>query len=364
MRLLLQKLFLPLFIFFAESDAIAQQVWPSPELEQMYKHAQEDIELGNSKDAVVIYKQAIQLAPGIFILYKELARLYYQSGSYADAEQTLASLITKPEADAECYQLMAASYAATDKIKDARSVLQMGLERFPASGLLYYEKGMEHEKEKKPEAALHAWLDGIAHDPAYAPDYYEAARCYLASDNVLWGLFYGEQFLYMKHDTAGEQELKDKLFAGYKTFFDNLVMGAAPQFGTKNNKQSANTFEEAVRQVYTSLTPVVSDGITTENLTMVRTRFLMDWFSGYGGKYPFSLFSYEDELVRSGHFDMGNEWLFGMAESKVQYEAWNTFHPGDLNRLMEWQAANRIQPSSTDFYNDGNMDGLFDRKKK
>jgi hypothetical protein len=112
--------------------------------------------------------------------------------------------------------------------------------------------------------------------------------------------------------------------------------------------QKAAGFESSVLSVYQMLTPVVSDGITTENLVMVRTRFLMDWFRQYGEKYPFTLFSYLDGLIRLGKFEIYNEWLFGAAESEVDYESWNQFHEGDIDRFLKWKETHGLTLTASD----------------
>jgi len=179
---------------------------------------------------------------------------------------------------------------------------------------------------------------------------------YLGSEHVLWGLLYGEIFLNIEHDTTGDDELKTRLFTGYKTMFDNFANGIP-------DRNNTGTFENAVLRVYSSLTPVISDGITTDNLTMVRARFFMDWFSGYAKKYPYSLFSYQDNLIRSGHFDIYDQWLFGKAEGLPQYEAWNNFHEGDIDRFLKWRSTAKLQPVTADFYNSRDIKGIFNKRK-
>ncbi len=362
MKLILQKLFLPFVILFISFIAMGQEGRSSPEWEQMYTNAKRDLDHGNLEDAIVTYRQAIQLAPGNIILYKGLGKALYLNGKFKEAEQILTQLINETVTDEEFYRLLAASQTAQNETKSATVTLKKGLARFPGSGLLYHELGKQYNN--KPGAALNALLDGILKEPGYPENYYEAARVYLSSDKVFWGLLYGEIFLYMEHDTTGDDELKRMLFKGYKTMYGNLSQDALPEYGKAANKSPATTFEDAVMQVYSLLTPVISDGITTGNLTMIRTRFLMDWFPAYGDKYPFSLFSYEDNLVRSGHFDICNQWMFGKAENAPQYEAWNNFHEGDVARFLKWKAANKLHPLSNDFYNNRNMDELFNKKNK
>lgn len=329
-------LVLPSFVF-------GQTAWPSPEIGQMYRNADDDIARGNYKDAITICRQAILLAPHLPVFTNQMAVAYYLSGDYNQAETTLNKL-ERQECDTQCFRLLAASQAALKKIKQSEKTMQSGIDLFPGSGSLYHEKGIICTLAGKEEEAINAWQDGMEHDPGFAPDYYDAATACISSGNVLRGLIYGEIFLAMKHDTVADTALKNKLYAGYQAFFEKIADNGKP-----DKKQQKTTFEDAVLKTYTMLTPVVSDGITTENLVMVRTRFLMDWFAGYSEKYPFPLFSYLDEMIATGHFDVYNQWLFGAAENSQQYDAWNRFHEGDMARFEEWKAANPFIPAGFSF---------------
>jgi len=358
-----QKLFQLIALLLCSITVSGQEKWPSPDLKQMYSNARAYIAAGNYSDAVITCKQAVLLAPDMLIFYQALGNAYFLSGNYPMAEQTLAPLTSKHDADTQCYRLLAASQAAQKEIKKALSTLQMGLNRFPESGLLYHEMGIICKEDNKTGDALNAWLDGIRQDPAYPDNYYEAAHIYLATDKVTWGLLYGETYLNMQHDTTGDAALKNKLFTSWKTMFDNLVSDKDIKQGISKNRELAGTFETAVQKTFTLLTPVVSDGITTENLVMVRTRFLMDWFATYSAKYPYPLFSYLRDMVSNGRFDIYNEWLFGNAENKEQYIAWNKFHDGDIARFEDWHATHPFHPEA-DAYNSRNIKELIRRSKR
>jgi tetratricopeptide (TPR) repeat protein len=345
MKPFLQKIIL-ICVFFSPTFMFAQEKWSSPEVAQMYADGVIYIAAGNYTKAIITFKQALLLDPGKTSVLKKLGRAQYLSGNYDDAVQTINSIGGIPGADDECYQLQAACFEAQKHYKQASAVLQAGMVKYPYSGLLYHERGHLYYLQREHEDALAAWLDGIAKDPGYPLNYYEASLVYLGTNKVVWGLLYGEIFLNMEHDTIVDLEIKKKLFAGYKTLFDNI---AENKPGAKQDRDTTN-FEAAVLRTYSMLTPVVSDGISTTRLTMVRTRFLMDWFSVNSSKFPFSLFSYQDELIRTGHFDIYNEWLFGEAENIQEYKAWNVFHEGDMNRFKEWQKSHRYRPVTRDFY--------------
>jgi Tfp pilus assembly protein PilF len=348
----LQKLFLVLVCMAGAPLSHAQQTRPSPEADLIYRHAGEYLSAGNYKDAIVTYRQAILLNPEKFVLYKDLGKALYLSGNFDEARETLAPLLSRPGADAETYLLLSRSYAATGNLKKATATLHSGVRQFPSSGMLYDELGNIRQSEKRNEDALNAWLDGIAHDAAYPGNYYHAAVAYLNSNDVLWGLLYGEVYLSITRDTTHVGEIKKMLFAGYRQMFDDISANASIRIGKAHTPAAPAGFEDAVNQVYTTLTPVVSDGITTENLVMVRTRFLMEWFATYHKKYPFCLFTWQHDLVKNGKFEIYNEWLFGEAESPVEFKAWNQFHDGDIIRFLQWRAAHPLLPVASDFYNE------------
>ena len=342
------KILLPCLLLF-NGAIYAQNDWPSPELEQMYHHAQDYVNIGNYKDAITTYRQAILLAPGKFALQKGLGTALYLTGDFGNTIKTLIPLIDLKEAEEQCFLLLAKSEIAIGDTKAARTTLRKGLQRFSSSGSLYHESGSLYALDRKHRAALDEWMHGISVDPNYSTNYYDAALACLTTRNVMRGLLLAEIFLNIAPDTTKEQEVKKMLFTGYKTMFDNIVQKAI-KATTYTGGKPGISFEEAVEEIYRSLTPVISDGITTENLTMVRTRFLMDWHAKYAGVYPFSLFTYQDYLLRNGLFDMYNEWLFGKAESITEYNAWTQFHPVETNLFLEKQKEHPLHPTSTDFY--------------
>lgn len=363
MRLIIKQLFFQSVFLFVSVAVFAQDGWPTPEVAQMYSHAGDYMAAGNFKDAIITYKQAIKLAPGKMVLYRGLGDALYRSGDYDGAEKILESVADRAGVDAECFRLLALAHVAKHENKHAIAALKNGLERFPSSGMLYHEKGSVYLLENKREEALSEWINGIEKEPGFSANYFDAATSYFSSNDVMWGIIYGEIFLTMQHDTARDDEMKNKLLIAYKAMFDGFAKGDVTKFSDPSKHAAVKDFEDAVKNIFESLTPVVSDGITTENLAMVRVRFLMEWGTTYSKKFPFPFFSYLDNVIRIGRFDVYNEWLFGKAESAAEFKAWNEFHEGDVSRFLEWQNVNKFVPSGSDFYNRRNMKNLFDKKK-
>jgi hypothetical protein len=326
-------------LLLISAHGTAQERWPSPEVEQLYTNAAGNLARGDYAGALTLCRQGLALAPGSVSFRRLQGRARYHSGDYAGADSTLSTLLAGGIEDTGSYRLVALSKAALGKIKQAQFVLSSGMGRFPTAGMLYYERGLLARMPGGEDDAGPWWLKGIGKDHSCPANFAAQALEDLASGELAWGLLYAETFLAMPHDTAGDDSMKKKLLAGWTSFFASLPAPAA-------KKQSE--FSKAFYDIYTSLTPVMSDGVTTANLVMVRTRFIMDWLANYRGKLWHPLFDYQNELVARGKFEIYNEWLFGRAESETEYRAWNEFHPGDIARFSEWRQQHSYQPGGTD----------------
>ncbi len=343
----------------------AQGVWPTPEAEQMYKDAREFYSRGNLKQAIITYQQAIQIAPDVMLLYRDLGQAYYMANDYDNALNTLEPIVKNGAGDAQCYQVIAACYQAKGEKKKARSTLQKGIASYSNSGLLYSQMGKLHEEENETVYALESWLKGIANDPAYHINYYDAARMYMSTNKPVWAILYGEMFVNLEQQTPRANETRVMLMDAYRKLYATIPAMEVPKFGSKQTVTEAKNFEDAVLRTFIKLSPVVSDGVTAENLTMLRTRFLMDWTIQYASKYPFSLFSRQDMLLRNGYFDIYNQWLFGKAENQEFFEAWKKFHAKAIPSLEQWLRDHPYHPVAGDAYNDTKVsDNIFSKKRK
>ncbi len=333
----IKKLFLCFTLIFCKVICQGQETGLSPELKQMYRNVEQYRQLGNYKDAIITLKQLLVLAPGHNTLITELGNLYYVSGEYSLAAETLEPLMKEPHSSDTVFQLLAASQMVQKEFKKANNTLNKGQAGFPSSCMLFYRRGQLCMLQQDNDAAIQAWQAGIQACPGEPLNYLEAARAYLNTDNKIEGLMLGEAYLAMRSDTAGNDSVKKMIFEGWKNYFVTL---ADKKPGKNTGKGSAQIIDD----YYRMLTPVVSDGITTENLTMVRTRLLMEWVANQPRPGRGDLFEYQDDLIRNGRFDMYNEWLFGKAEHEGQYNAWLKFHDYEMEQFLKWRSANPFKP--------------------
>ncbi|MCB0699899.1 MAG: tetratricopeptide repeat protein [Chitinophagales bacterium] len=341
--------------------ASAQSIWPTPEVEQLYKEARDFHSRGNLREAIIRYQQAIQIAPDIVLLHRELAHSYYLAKGYDEAIATLDPIIKQQKADAETYKIMTECLIAIGEEKKAKKLLRQGVEALPNAGVLYHQMGLMYESNNEVVYALESWLDGIERDPTYHLNYYEAARTYMKTNKTVWAIIYAEMFINIEQQTPRSYDTRRLLLESYQKLFNTVATGTVPKFGATGRETGPVGFEEAVYDTYIKLSPVMSDGITTENLIMLRTRFLMDWTVQYAERFPHSLFARHDDFVRNGYFDMYNQWLFGKVENLQQYDAWMKFHENAMPRFETRLRQSPYKPLKSDFYNDKVVDGIFDK---
>lgn len=269
---------------------------------------------GDYPNATLVLNKAIQQAPENLDLQNDLLFNYYLSQDYAKAVELGKKLTSQPDADIRSYQLLGLTYRNIEEVKECEKLYRAGLKAYPNSGVLYNEFGEFLWARKKPEEAIDLWEKGIAADANYSGNYYNASKYYYLTTDKVWCLIYGELFVNLESYSRRTPEIKQLLLDGYKKYYTNMNALKAPD--------EKNGFELAFSDILNKNVTTVSTGVTAASLTMLRTRFLLDWFEKEPGKYAFRLFDYQRQLTREGFFDAYNQWLFGAAQSLPDFQQW------------------------------------------
>jgi len=209
-------------------------------------------------------------------------------------------LTARPDADVQCYQMLGLTYKSVAEDKEAEKLYKSGLQKFPNEGILYSEYG-DLIAAKEPENAQKLFEKGIEVDRNHSSNYYFLSKQYAQKGDVIWSILYAEIFLNMESFTARSTEMKNLLLEQYKSFFIN---GYKPPVPTTNSKKKNNTiqFAAAVGEILNKQQSQVSLGVTPESLTVIRTRFILDWYNKYAEKFPFKLFEHQRQLLQEGFF--------------------------------------------------------------
>lgn len=284
---------------------------------------------GDYANAIVVLTGAVQKDPQNIELLKDLAFNYYLQREYAKGLNIARPLTERSDADVQCYQMVGLFYKAIDDPKECEKLYKAGIKRFPRSGVLYNEYGEMLIAKQDYSAAIKQWEKGIEIDPSYSSNYYNATRYYFATYDKVWSIIYGEIFVNLESYSKRTAEIKDLLLEGYKKLFaDGDLL---------KNQNAKSPFVVAYLNTLGKLTPTIAQGITTESLTVLRTKFILAWYEKSATGFPFRLFDYQRQLLKDGLFDAYNEWVFGATENLPSFQAWTNAHSDEYNRFVNFQ---------------------------
>jgi tetratricopeptide (TPR) repeat protein len=338
-------------ITFLASTANAQLAGDSPELLQLIKNAGDHLNKGQYDNAAALYKQAIRMAPDNIALRKDLAYTYLLKREYNTAREIITQVLKSSAADAQVYQIASAIELQDGKSAKAKRIINNGLDKFPHSGVLYNAKGnhmITESKSAKP--ALKEWLRGIAVDPAFPTNYYNAAKTLFKEGDYIWTIIYAEKFVNLESQTAKAVEMRKILFDAYKQVFQLKYADGIPDFNTNPSasKNAKLKFEDAFVHAINANISTVADGFSLDNVSMLRTRFLIFWNNHYEERFPQSIISYQSRLMKAGHYPAYNQWLFGAMISSQEFSTWLGQFKSAYQKFEQWKQTNVYIPNNGD----------------
>jgi tetratricopeptide (TPR) repeat protein len=288
---------------------------------------------GDYTNAILVLNRAAALKPGDLGIEKDIAYNQYLAGNLDQAAVLAKQLLEREDADVQAYQIAGNIFKGMNNNKECLKLYKKGIKKFPNSGALHFEYGEVLLIDEQRQEAIDQWETGIDTDPSYSGNYYHAAKFYAFNKyNIIRTILYGEIFVNLESYSVRTAEMKDYLLKSYKEFYVS-----APEPDSKK----ANAFETAVATTLRKQSDQLSRGVNTESLTIIRTRFLLDWFEHSAEKYPYRLFEQQQYLVREGLFEAYNQWLFGQVNDIVQYQQWASNNPKKVADFTHYQK-NRV----------------------
>ena len=339
---------------FIVAGVLFSQVVVAQDAKELYNTATGFRRTGDYSNAILVLNQALQLEPDNFEYKKQLGFTFYLKGDLVKAKSVIEPLLNSKEADVQVFQIAGNIFIGREEWKAAQRIYERGIRKFPNSGELYNDNGNMQMNFKMYDAALKSWIKGIEQDPGFPGNYYNATKTYSYSNNPLWCILYGETFMNMESFTTRTAEIRNIVLESYKKLFnDPSLFESALTDDKKGKRGGGSDFAEAYKACMGKQISVVTGGIDPDALIMVRTRFLLDWFSFYGMKYPYALFDFQRNLLQEGMFESYNQWLFGPASNQANYKAWVGLHKQDYDAFQKFQRSYPLKPRPDEYYNDG-----------
>jgi len=322
----MKKIFSLLLVLSVSFSVMSQPEDPKT----LHETAKTFMRSGDFDNAIIVLTRALQQDKDNLEMQKDLVMSYYLKRDYQKALDGVKSLIERDDADAVTFQIAGNVYKALEQVKDCEKMYKKALKKFPKNGPLYSEYG-ELLWATKNFSAIEQWEKGIEMDPGYSGNYYNAALFYFYAKDKVWSLIYGEIFVNMESLSERGAAMKEQLLQAYK---EKLFADADLMAGEEKNKSE---FAKAFLQGMSKQSSLAAKGINTEVLTMIRIRFILDWYENNAAKFPFRLFDYQQQLIREGMFDAYNQWLFGATENLAAYDNWTKTHAEEYNGFNAFQ---------------------------
>ncbi|MBL0055659.1 MAG: hypothetical protein IPP31_05585 [Chitinophagaceae bacterium] len=332
------------FVLMIGFSFLASSAW-AQDVNQLQETARIFMTQGDYANAILVLNRAHKLQPGNMEVSKSLGLNYYFAKDYAKALEIYKPLLESEDADDQCFQVAGDIYMVLDEVKECEKVYRKGLKKFPSSGPLYNELG-ELLWTKKDYTAIKYWEKGIETDPGFSKNYYNACLFYYFSTDKIWSLLYGETFLNIEPRSSLAGEVKNILLEGYKKLFAEVDL--------EKGITDPNSFTAAYLQTMNKQSQIAAMGITTESLTMIRTRFILEWYPENAKKYPFKLFELHQQLLQEGMFDAYNQWIFTAAQSLPVYQNWTTTHAQEYGELIRFQSGRIYKVPLGQYYHQTN----------
>ncbi len=296
---------------------------------------------GDYTNAILVLNRAVAMAPDDLEITKDLSVSYFLQRNYEKALSVIKPTLTRNDVDDMCFQIAGNIYKKTGEFKDCSKLYQKGLDKFPKSGPLYNDYG-ELLWKNGDFTAIDQWESGIQNDPNYPDNYYNASKYYYFTTDKIWSIIYGEIYVNMAPQSSLSPEIKSILLEGYKKLFSEPDLSKSTKHKTK--------FTEAYIEMMGRQMNLTNYGINTESLTMIRTRFVLDWFEKYGSTIPCRLFEHHRQLLQLGLFDAYNQWLFGTVENLNVYQKWSNTHATECTELNDFLKSKSFRMPANQYY--------------
>lgn len=333
-------------LLFVACFFVAVSLAQPADAKQLYESAQAFMRQGDYANAALVLNRALQQEPKNTAMGKDLAQSYYYQGDNGKALATIKPLLDRDDADDQCYQIAGMVYKSMEDPESAEKMYKKGIKKFPDSGPLYNEYGEMLSGLQNP-IAIKEWEKGIEMDPSYSKNYYNACRFYFDNGNNMWSILYAETFVNMEPMSSKTPQIKSMLLESYKRLFAETDL-------TKNNPPPSGkgkiSFTDAYLQTMNKQSAVATNGINPETLTMIRTRFILDWYADFGNKFPYKQFELQRQLLQEGLFDAYNQWIFGPTQNLAAYQNWTSTHAAEYGEFSRFQKGRVFRIPAGQYY--------------
>jgi len=190
---------------------------------------------GDHDGALEIYRRLLKSHPDDGSLLYEMALTTSAKGDYRESIALAEKALKKGAGDpAACYSLIGTDYDLLEEYGKGEKTFRQGIKRFPDSGILHFNLGVNLAKQGKNDEAIQELQEDIRLRPDHPGGWYSLATLAEAQDQKVRAFLAYVRFLTLQPESSRSKEAAGKL---WPLMFTGVEKGAAP---TEDGKTQIN----------------------------------------------------------------------------------------------------------------------------
>ena len=269
----------------------------------------------------------------------EIGRAFLLWGKAKKAEQYFFPLMQHEQATPELFVLLADCYQTLNKSKNEKEALEIGLGKFPKSGMIHGKMGEVYASTGDGPMALAYWEKGIEMDPSFPDNYRHAAQFLASQHDHLWTWLYGQTYLNLT--VANDQPDVNAMTFVRKSLANLLNM--------KREKANTTGLDSAIYDVFTPCAMAGEDATTLVALSNKLACVIDAWKKvSDTPRVPvidhLAIVRSKDRLIDYMF------WLYGESD-RTEINNWGADNSAQFNEFATWIFWNGIELDSSKPFN-------------
>lgn len=343
-----------LLVFFCAVSGFAQV--NDPEARKLFNQGIKEHDSGNYEKAISLYEQALEIEPDNEVIIYEMGYSYSALKNYQSVISLISERVEKGKVkNPDLYVLLGNVYDMMDDPYKSIETYKAGLNKFPNSGLIYYNYGITLAQQKEMEKALEKFEKGIAVDPSYASNFYMAAKLLKGSNQEIWSILYGEMYINIIPDNDRAAELSKMIYDFYTTRIKKTDEGytvSINPFSSLGDKDKVNLQARYEMDCFLGVTALQEYGDNLDGFAHLRDVIATLWNEKKEPEYKNILFDRQKELmnINKDYLTCYNYLILAYADPD-RFSAWYNKNKTTFDDFAEWTADHPIKfTAGTKYY--------------
>jgi hypothetical protein len=339
--------FLSVILLSSSFPVSSQSKEDVKEANEKFENALQTFHKGDSKGALEILNECIELNPKEISYYYEMAFIYYSTGNYKRALKIGLSIKNHKKVHPEVFTLIGNCYDILGDWKKSLDIYAEGLKKFPDAGRLYFETAITYARLDNDSQAINNWELAVDASPNYASSYYYLAKFFYSSAEPVWSRIYGEIFMNLEPDTKRTKEISKLLYMNFERFLHfkgdtlQLVMS-----NIKNEKyKKASTFEF----IHMLGTSKLGKKFSISFIDSVRANVAEAWNETNRNFFPIPIIILQNKLIENGLMEAYDYWLF-KSGNETEFNKWFDNNSSKYRELVKWMNDNPLILDSANYF--------------